>query len=73
MTHSACPAVLIARYDRLTMNELQIARLAIEADSENRNPPGSFQIYKPRARSKLEAIAWAITHRLAEMKREVVT
>jgi hypothetical protein len=69
MTHSACPAALIARYDRLTMDELQAARMAIEADPENLNPPGSFYIYKPRARSKLEAIAWAISHKLAAMKR----
>ncbi len=68
MTHSACSAALIRRYGKLTLDELQVERLSIEAIPENRNPPGSFYIYKPRARSKLEAIAWAITHRLAEAR-----
>ena len=65
VTHSACSAALIRRYSKLAMDELQAARLSIEADPENRNPNrSSIYIYKPRARSKLEAIAWAITHRL---------
>jgi hypothetical protein len=72
MTHSNCSAALIRRYDKLTMDELQAARQAIEVDPENANPAHangeSIYLYKPSARSKLEAIAWAITHKLMEKR-----
>ena len=74
MTHSACSAALIRRYDKLTMDELQSARIAIEMDPKNVNPGHtngtSIYLYKPSARSKLEAIAWAITHKLMEKKQK---
>lgn len=72
MTHSNCSAAMLRRYSKLTMYELQAARVAIEADPENANPEHaagtSIYLYKPAACSKLEAIAWAITARLREAK-----
>jgi len=45
-------------------DELNELRLSIENNPDNRMPKGSFYLYKPYARQKLHAIAWAITYKL---------
>lgn len=58
------------RLAKLTLDQLQERRLAIEADPKNRNVSGSFWIYTRRANQKLDAIAWAITYKLAEKRKQ---
>lgn len=58
----------LVRYGKMTMEELQAARAAIESDPASQSPPGSFYRFTPRARSKIEAITWAITHLMREAR-----
>lgn len=58
-------------YKRKTQAELVEMQRAICADPANRTPPEqkSIWIYTPKARKKLEDIAWAIKYHLDD-KRE---
>jgi hypothetical protein len=53
-----------------SMEELLAKQRAIMNDPANRNPdPHGLWLYAPAALGKLNAIAWAITARLAEKRR----
>jgi len=51
-----------------SFEELDKLRLSIENNPKNRLPDGSFHLYIPSARKKLEDIAWGITYKLARME-----
>ena len=48
--------------------ELNVLRSLIESEPGARNPPGSFFIFTKKTRRKLDAIAWAMTHKAREHK-----
>lgn len=52
----------------LSFAELNELREGVQNDPKNQNPPGSFYLYTPAARRKLDALAWAVTHKLRERK-----
>jgi hypothetical protein len=52
-----------------SFEELNEIRLAIENEPANQMPKGSFYLYTPNARKKLDDIAWAVTYKLAEKQR----
>lgn len=58
-------------YKRKTQAELLEMQQAITSDPANRTPPeqNSIYLYTPKARKKLEDIAWAIRYHLDD-KRE---
>lgn len=39
---------------------------------ESKNPPGSVAIYTKKAQNKLNDLAWAIQHKVAEKKGETI-
>lgn len=67
--HGATDMRLLRRLNKASIEEIQKVRLEIEADPINRNAPGSFWLFTPKARAKLDACARAITQRLAERKQ----
>ena len=57
-------AVKLSQYSLADLNAL---RLSVESDPNNRNPDGgSLYIHSKSARRKLDALAWAVTYRMAE-------
>lgn len=54
----------------LSFAELNELRESVTNDPANRNPPGSFWLYTPKARKKLDALAWAVTYKLREGKEK---
>lgn len=48
------------KLDGKTTEELIILRRSIEADPDNKMPPGSLWLYKPKIRKKLDEIDRAI-------------
>lgn len=48
--------------------ELHAMQDRIKADPANRMPKGSVYLYIPKARKKLEDIAWAITYHMQDRK-----
>lgn len=54
----------------LSFADLEQLRQAVQNDPKNQNPPGSFYLYTPPARKKLDALAWAVTHKLKENKEK---
>ena len=57
------------KLDGKTNEELHGMMAAIEADPKNQMPKGSIWKYAPNARKKLDKLAWAVTHNLAEQRR----
>lgn len=58
-------------YKRKTMDELTAMQVAIHNDPVSRMPPGSgIYLYTPKARKKLQDIAWAITYHLSDKKSD---
>ncbi len=45
---------------------LQAMRVAVEQDPANRAAPGGLYLYTPKARKRLEAIAWAIFYHMKD-------
>lgn len=58
-----------ARLADHSFDDLRRLREQIEADPRNRNPVGTLWIYTKAAQKKLDAIAWAITYKLAEARK----
>ncbi len=60
----------------LSFEALDGMRLAIESDPANANPAcaagRSIWRFTPKARKKLDALAWAVTYKLAERRRSIV-
>jgi len=52
-----------------SLAELLALCRAIEADPANRNPPGSFWLYVPKARRQLDRIARAIADQVRERRQ----
>ncbi len=51
----------------LEMEQLNSLRIAVETDPASANPNRrSIYLYTPAARKKLDALAWAVTHKLKE-------
>ncbi len=53
--------------------ELNRLREEVEGNPTSKEKPGSLWIYTRAARRKLDAIAWAVTYKLAEKRREAET
>lgn len=57
----------------MTLPELVAMAEKVRADPDSANPGyarGSIYLYKPAARRKLDAIGWAITYHLADLKKK---
>ena len=58
--------------DAYSFEELNALRIEVESAPESRNPAHlagrSILIYSPAAMRKLDALAWAVTYKLAERK-----
>lgn len=60
-------------YKRYSVQELVGMDRKLANDSGNKNPAGSFNIYRPHVVAKMREIAWAITmHRDCENGKNVV-
>jgi hypothetical protein len=57
----------VALYRGLTLAQLGELRAAVEADPGHAS--GSIWLYKPSARRKLDAISWAVTYHLQDLKQ----
>lgn len=53
-------------YQRHDLAALQALRVAVEQDPANREAPGGLHLYTPKARKRLEAIAWAIYYHMKD-------
>jgi hypothetical protein len=55
-----------------SMEELLSMQGEVMSDPESKNPPGSVAIYTKNAQKKLNDLAWAIQHKVAENKGETI-
>ncbi len=53
-------------YNRYSAEELQAMATPIKRIPENQMPKGSLYLYTPKARKKLDDIAWAIQQHIAD-------
>ena len=56
-----------------TFEQLNELRKKIENDPQSQNPDyskGSIYLYSPKARKKLDNIAWAVTYKLRRLKND---
>lgn len=62
-----CPVRLSDAYSFEQLNDL---RLAVQEDPANQRPAGAatIHLYTKSARKKLDALAWAVTHKLKEAR-----
>lgn len=58
--------------DAYSLEQLNALRLEVERNPESANPAHAagrdINLYTPTARRKLDALAWAVTHRLQSAK-----
>lgn len=64
--------------DAYTLEELAALRTSVEAEPKNRTPVdaaghpiGTIHLFIPKARRQLDALAWAVTHKLKAMRASV--
>lgn len=55
-----------------SMEELLSMQEQVTNDPESKNPSGSIAIYTKKAQKKLNDLAWAIQHKVAEKKGETI-
>lgn len=55
-------------FQKHSVDELLAMRQVIQEKPENQTPKGSFYLYTPKARRKLDTIAWAITYHIKKAK-----
>lgn len=70
-THGATDMVLMRRLGKEHWTNEELVKLAreIEGNPDNRNPPGSLWLFKPKAQKKLDAIARCIQANIAAARK----
>lgn len=59
----------LALYKKHSLEELAAMREAVVTDPANRNTqPGSIYLFSPKARKKLDELAWAVRYHLDDKK-----
>lgn len=72
MSRLRCYGWNAPKLSELTFEELNILRESVTNDPNNADPAysrGGIYLYKKSARRKLDALAWAVTYKLAERRR----